>query len=53
MPGIRRPGEGARLLEVNAKVAPWYVLEILHLFGYRRNMREGKDAIFIRRKDAF
>ena len=52
LPGISRSGQGARVLEVNSKVARWYVLEILHLFGYRRSLREGRDMVFLRRKDA-
>ena len=51
LPGIHRPEAMPRTLEVDASVARWYVLEILHLFGYRRTLREGPRLVFIRRRD--
>lgn len=52
LPGIHASDEGPRVLQVDTHVARWYVLEILHLFGYRRSLRAGKLARFVRRKDA-
>lgn len=51
LPGIRRKPGHRRRLCANDRIARWYVLEILHLFGYRRSSREGAQLEFVRRVD--
>jgi succinylglutamate desuccinylase len=52
LPGVRadraRPGE----LVVDRRIARWFPVEILHLFGYRWRSREGRKVRFVRRRDA-
>jgi len=52
LPGVRRQGRQLRVLTIEPHVARWFVLEILHLFGYRRAGREGHRLVFVRRRDA-
>ena len=51
LPGVEtvreRPGE----LSVDRRVARWFTVEILHLFGYRWRAREGRRVRFVRRRD--
>jgi len=51
LPGVatvrERPGE----LSVDRRVARWFTVEILHLFGYRWQAREGRRVRFVRRRD--
>jgi predicted deacylase len=51
LPGVRRgtarPGE----LVVDRRIARWFTVEILHLFGYRWRSREGSTVRFVRRRD--
>ena len=49
LPGIRRDPARPRVLLANPRVARWFVLEILHLFGYRRSARAAAPLVFIRR----
>ena len=53
LPGVRRdpahPGE----LVVDKRIARWFPVEILHLFGYRWRAREGRQVRFVRRRDAW
>jgi succinylglutamate desuccinylase len=52
LPGITpdraRPGE----LSVDRRIARWFTVEILHLFGYRWRAREGRRVRFVRRRDS-
>jgi succinylglutamate desuccinylase len=52
LPGVRRvparPGE----LVVDGRIARWFAVEILHLFGWRWRTREGRSVRFVRRRDA-
>jgi predicted deacylase len=52
LPGVRRvparPGE----LVVDRRIARWFTVEILHLFGWRWRTREGRSVRFVRRRDA-
>lgn len=52
LPGISRDRTQPRRLFVDPDIARWYVLEILHLFGYRRAATEGDRLEFLRRVDA-
>lgn len=51
LPGVaavrERPGE----LSVDRRIARWFTVEILHLFGYRWRAREGRRVRFVRRRD--
>ncbi len=49
LPGLRRrPGE-AGVLEVDARIARFFTVEIFHLLGYRRCEAEGNRMVFTRR----
>jgi len=52
LPGVEpvreRPGE----LSVDRRIARWFTVEILHLFGYRWRAREGRRVRFVRRRDS-
>ena len=52
LPGVapvrERPGE----LSVDRRIARWFTVEILHLFGYRWSAREGRRVRFVRRRDS-
>lgn len=50
LPGVRRHAERKRTLCVDTKVARFFPVEILHLFGYRRHHREGDCLVFTRRR---
>lgn len=53
LPGIEARGENSQTLVVDDKIAKWYVIEVLHLLGYRRMTREGgKLTVRKRRFDA-
>jgi succinylglutamate desuccinylase len=50
MPGIRRaPGEPDTLL-ADPRVARWFVVEVFHLLGYRKESRRGALLAFSRRR---
>ena len=51
MPGVNREPGRERVLLVDTRVARWLVLEVLHLFGYRRASEEGRTLVFIRRRE--
>jgi predicted deacylase len=53
LPGVRPDRARARTLLVDPRIARLFVLEILHLFGYRRSAKEGPLEVFVRRRDAF
>ena len=41
LPGIESRGANSGTLAVDQSIAKWYVIEVLHLLGYRRMTREG------------
>ncbi|HED65234.1 MAG TPA: hypothetical protein ENJ09_06715 [Planctomycetes bacterium] len=51
LPGVRAVEGRTRRLRVDGHIARWDVLEILHLFGYRRCSAEGEQLEFVRRAD--
>lgn len=51
LPGIRRDRSQPRVLLADTRVARWHVLELLHLFGYRRSGQAGSTLTFLRRRD--
>lgn len=52
LPGVRRVPERPRELVVDGRIARWFTVEILHLFGWRWRAREGRVVRFVRRRDA-
>jgi len=50
-PGITRHPDRSRALRVNPHVARWLVVQILHLFGYRRSTHCERHLVFVRRRD--
>ena len=52
LPGVRRSAGHPRALVVDRRIARWFTVEILHLFGYRWRSREGRRVVFLRRPDA-
>ncbi|MSR62426.1 MAG: hypothetical protein EXS08_08275 [Planctomycetes bacterium] len=52
MPGVHRDPLKHGELSVDRRVARWFTVEILHLFGYRWRTREGRTVRFVRRRDA-
>ena len=52
LPGVRRSADHPRGLVVDRRIARWFTVEILHLFGYRWRSREGRAVLFLRRPDA-
>jgi predicted deacylase len=53
LPGVRRDPERPGELVVDRRIARWFTVEILHLFGYRWRSREGRSVRFVRRRDRF
>ena len=53
LPGIRKHNDLDYALEVNRKIARWYVIEIFHLLGFRRKILKKGHIIFIKRKHDF
>ena len=49
VPGIRPHPQRADTLIVNAKIARWFVIELFHLLGFRRQRPEGGNLIVSRR----
>lgn len=49
LPGVQRRGEDTVL--VNSKIARWFVVEIFHLLGFRRQRPEGRIQVFTRRRE--
>jgi len=49
LPGVQRHPARSYALRVNPRVARWFVVEIFHLFGYRKRRREGEYLVFTRR----
>jgi succinylglutamate desuccinylase len=52
LPGVRRDPARPAELVVDRRVARWFTVEILHLFGFRWRAREGRVVRFVRRRDA-
>ncbi len=50
LPGIRQDRNFPHQLIVNRRIARWYVVELLHLMGYRQKRIERNKLIAIRRK---
>ncbi len=50
LPGIRQDRDIPQNLIVNRRIARWYVVELLHLMGYRQKRIERNKLIAIRRK---
>lgn len=50
LPGIERKSDLSETLIVDEKIAKWYVIEILHLLGYRRTTHRGGKLIVSKRK---
>lgn len=53
LPGVRRFMNSNHTMVVNAAIARWYSVEILHLMGFRRKKVRGNLTLFIRRKYDF
>jgi succinylglutamate desuccinylase len=49
-PGVEAHPEQPNALRVDPKVARWLVVEVFHLFGYRRRRPEGDHLVFSRRR---
>lgn len=53
LPGVRRDPRRPRLVRVDPRIARWLVVELFHLFGYRRAGGTERELYFLRRPDAF
>lgn len=49
LPGVRRAPTDRNTLLVNPRVARWFVVEVFHLLGYRKERRRGDRLVFSRR----
>ncbi|MFK7741223.1 MAG: succinylglutamate desuccinylase/aspartoacylase family protein [Planctomycetota bacterium] len=49
LPGIRRDPDDANTLLANRRVARWFVVEVFHLLGYRKQQPRGDLLAFRRR----
>ncbi len=49
LPGVRRLGGDPRRLEVDRRLARWWVVEVFHLCGFRRREAQGPRLRFTRR----
>jgi succinylglutamate desuccinylase len=52
LPGVRADPARSGELVVDRRIARWFTVELLHLFGYRWRAREGREVRFVRRRDA-
>lgn len=50
LPGVRTAPEDRDTLLANSNVARWFVTEIFHLLGFRKEGRRGADLAFTRRR---
>ena len=50
LPGIRRAPDSRDTLLANPRVARWFVVEVFHLLGYRKQSRRGAELAFLRRR---
>ena len=51
LPGVRRHPSVDDGLRVDPRIARWFTVEILHLFGFRRRRPDGELLVFTRRRD--
>ena len=51
LPGVRREAQTTDVLRADSRVARWAVVELFHLFGYRWSRTEGKELVFVRRRE--
>ena len=49
LPGVQRRGHDT--LAVNSRIARWFVVEIFHLLGFRRQRPEKGTQVFTRRRE--
>jgi hypothetical protein len=49
LPGIRRHPMLPETLLVNPRIARWFVIELFHLLGFRRQRPEGEHLVVSRR----
>lgn len=49
-PGVRRDPEDPATLVVDPRIARWFMLEVFHLLGYRRQGRRGASMTFTKRR---
>jgi hypothetical protein len=49
LPGVRRDPEDPLTILVNPRVARWFVTELFHLLGFRKERRRGDQLAFTRR----
>ncbi|NOT30165.1 MAG: hypothetical protein HOP15_06940 [Planctomycetes bacterium] len=52
LPGVHSDPDRHGELVVDGRIARWFTVELLHLFGYRWRSREGRSVRFVRRRDA-
>lgn len=50
LPGVRRSRRRVDTLVVDRRIARWYVVEIFHLLGYRRERSAPRSIVFTRRR---
>jgi succinylglutamate desuccinylase len=50
LPGVRRSRRRVDTLIVDRRIARWYVVEIFHLLGYRRERTAPRSLVFTRRR---
>lgn len=50
LPGIKKHPDAENTLVVNTKIARWYVIELFHLLGFRKEMRINGKLIVAKRK---
>ena len=53
LPGVRRDPEHPGVVIVDTRIARWYPLEVLHLFGYRKLRHVGQELHVGRRRYDF
>ncbi len=53
LPGVHPFMKNDNMLIVNAEIARWYSIELLHLMGYRRKKKQGELTLYVRRKYDF
>lgn len=49
MPGVRRDPDDIHTILVDPRIARWFVTEIFHLLGFRKERKRGKMLAFTRR----
>jgi len=51
LPGIARDPEGEEGLIVDRRVARWFAMDILHLFGYRKKVETGNRLVVLKQRE--